>query len=383
MQKMTDTKKTLGIYLHIPFCIKKCDYCDFCSFPCVSDEKKELYVEALCRHIRSYKEKCVGYTVDTVYFGGGTPTLLKIPQFERIFEALRETFEITEDAEITSECNPATADLEYFKEMRRLGFNRLSIGCQTLNDNELRALGRVHNKNDFISAFSDARRAGFDNISVDLMFGIPEQTEESFKNTLDGILELSPEHISAYGLIIEEGTPFFDNREKLVLPDEDLEYTMYVGAVKRLAEQGYARYEISNFAKDCRESRHNLKYWRREEYLGFGVSAHSFFKDERFEHTTELDRYIRGEFVSQKELICETEAVNEYVMLKMRLAEGVDESEFERLFGKSFDDVFGRALERFIRADLVIREGGRCRFTDSGLYVSNSVLSEILEFRNF
>ena len=380
---MMQSNKKLGIYIHIPFCIKKCDYCDFCSFAGVADDMKERYIDALCRHIGSYADKCEGYTVDTVYFGGGTPTTLKISQFKRIFDALRAAFDITEDAEITSECNPATADLEYFKDMRGLGFNRLSIGCQTLNDNELRALGRAHTKDDFIKAFSDARAAGFDNISVDLMFGIPEQTEESFKNTLNGILELAPEHISSYGLIIEEGTPFFVNREKLVLPNEDSEYTMYVGAVELLAEHGYARYEISNFAKASKESRHNLKYWRREEYLGFGVSAHSFFFDERIEAVEELDRYVRGEFESRKELICDSDAVNEYVMLKMRLAEGVDEAEFLRLFGKSFESLFGSALERFIRDDLVVREGGRCRFTDDGLYVSNYVLSEILEFRNF
>ncbi len=373
-------KKKLGIYIHIPFCLRKCNYCDFCSFSGINDEKKELYVDALIRHISSYREKCVGYSVDTVYFGGGTPTLLEISQFEKIFEALRNTFEIADNAEITSECNPATADLAYFNEMRRLGFNRLSIGCQSMNDNELKALGRVHTKNDFINAFRDARQAGFDNLSVDLMFGIPEQTEESFKKTLKEVCELAPEHISAYGLIIEPGTPFFVNREKLVLPDEDQEYTMYVGANEMLSAYGLKRYEISNFASFGRESRHNLKYWRREEYLGFGVSAHSFFEEERFCAGQELDRYISGDFCESSEKISERDAMNEYAMLAMRLTEGVDEADFMRRFKRSFESVFGKATEKFVRSGLVIRNGGRCAFTDNGFYLSNAVLSEILDF---
>ena len=330
--------------------------------------------------MRLWSDKAKDRAVDTVYFGGGTPTLLSVSQFEKIIETVKENFCVSKEAEITTECNPATADLDYFKELKKLGFNRISLGVQSANDRELALLGRVHNFSDAKKAFYDARRAGFDNISVDLMFGIPEQTEESFNNTLDEIFKLSPEHVSAYSLIVEPGTPFFANYKKLVLPDEDSEYNMYTGAVEAMEQCGLHRYEISNFAATGRESRHNLKYWRREEYLGFGISAHSFFNDERYENTSGLDAYINGAYTAASRKILPNEAVNEYVMLKMRLSEGIDENTFENLFGIEFGRAFGEALERFVCAGLVVREGGRCAFTDSGFYLSNSVLSEILSF---
>ncbi len=373
-------KKTLGIYIHIPFCIKKCNYCDFCSFPSINDETKQRYVDALCREIRLWSDRAKDRAVDTVYFGGGTPTLLTVSQFKKIIDTVKENFCVSDNAEITTECNPATADGEYLKELRSLGFNRISLGVQSANDRELALLGRVHTFSDAKKAFYDARRAGFENISVDLMFGIPEQTEESFKNTLDEIFKLSPEHVSAYSLIVEPGTPFFANYKKLVLPDEDSEYNMYTGAVEAMEQRGLHRYEISNFAATGRESLHNLKYWRREEYLGFGITAHSFFNDERYENTSELDAYINGAYTAASRKILPNEAVNEYVMLKMRLSEGIDENTFEDLFGIEFGNTFGEALERFVCAGLVVREGGRCAFTDSGFYLSNSVLSEILSF---
>ena len=375
-------KKTLGIYIHIPFCIKKCNYCDFCSFASVEESIKDKYVEALCREIALWGEKASDRAVDTVYFGGGTPTLLSIEQLSKIIFALRDNFCISDNAEITTECNPATADGEYFKELKALGFNRISLGVQSANDRELELLGRVHTFSDAKKAFYDARRAGFDNISVDIMFAIPEQTEVSFNYTLEKIFELSPEHISAYSLIIEPGTDFFANYKKLVLPDDDSEYNMYTGAVEAMERHGLHRYEISNFAATGRESRHNLKYWRCEEYLGFGISAHSFFDDERRENTSKLDVYINGAYTAASRKILPNEAVNEYVMLKMRLSEGIDESEFEKLFGIPFGKAFGEALERFVCAGLVVREGGRCTFTDSGFYLSNSVLSEILSFES-
>lgn len=375
-------KKTLGIYIHIPFCIKKCNYCDFCSFPSVNDTVKERYVDALCKEILSWSERASDRVVDTVYFGGGTPTLLTASQLGKIIGTVKDSFCVSESAEITTECNPATADLEYFRELKKLGFNRISLGVQSANDRELSLLGRLHSFADAKKAFYDARQAGFDNISVDLMFSIPEQTEESFKHTLDEIFEMSPDHISAYSLIVEPGTPFFANYKKLVLPDEDTEYNMYTGAVEAMERHGLHRYEISNFAATGRESRHNLKYWRCEEYLGFGISAHSFFDDERRENTSELDVYINGAYTAASRKILPNEAVNEYVMLKMRLSEGIDESEFEKLFGIEFGKAFGEALERFVCAGLVVREGGRCAFTDSGFYLSNTVLSEILSFED-
>lgn len=370
--------KLLGIYIHIPFCIKKCNYCDFCSFPNVTEAQKDAYVSALCRDIASWREKCAGHTVDTVYFGGGTPTLLSVSQFERIFDALHKSFDVSDFVEITTECNPATADVTYFSELHKMGMNRLSIGVQSANDNELKALGRVHLFSDAVKAFHDARVAGFDNISADIMFGIPEQTENSFAQTLERVLELAPRHVSAYGLILEPDTPFFVNQKNLVLPDEDTEYNMYTDAVSTLAAAGLKRYEISNFALPGSESRHNLKYWHRDEYLGFGVSAHSFFDETRFFVPSELDEYIEGAHTVGSERIDRKDAVNEYVMLAMRLTQGVSEAEFEQRFTKSFDEVFGCRIKSFEDVGLIVRDGGRCAFTDRGFYVSNSVLSEII-----
>lgn len=375
-------KKTLGIYIHIPFCLKKCNYCDFCSFVGVNDTVKERYVDALCRHISNYAKKCADYTVDSIYFGGGTPTLLPIRLFEKIFEKLRESFNVSDKSEITVECNPKTADVTYFKALHRMGVNRLSLGVQSANDNELKALGRVHTWQDSVKAFSDARMSGFENISVDIMFGIPEQSEKSFGNTLDKIKELRPTHVSAYGLIIEENTPFYVNFENLVLPDEDTEYTMYTGACRCLEEIGLVRYEISNFSLPGKESFHNLKYWKREEYLGFGVSAHSFFDETRFSCPSSLDEYIGGNFILDSTGISPNDRENEFVMLGMRLEKGISEREFENRFGKSFDSVYGKALEKFERSGFVVREDGRCRFTDNGFYVSNTVLSELLSFED-
>ncbi|MBE6600463.1 MAG: radical SAM family heme chaperone HemW [Ruminococcaceae bacterium] len=377
---MMKNKKSLGIYLHIPFCIQKCAYCDFCSFPNTSAELREKYVDALCRDIEERARLCRDRICDTVYFGGGTPTLLTVLQFERIFSALRENFDISPDAEITVECNPKTADLGYFCDLRRLGVNRLSIGMQSAHDRELEALGRVHRSEDFFRAFADARRAGFDNISVDLMFGIPYQTEKSFKKTLEIVTELEPEHISAYGLIIEEGTPFFANREKLVLPGEDREYTMYTEAVGFLAHRGYKRYEISNFSKPERESRHNLKYWQRDEYVGLGVSAHSFLCEKRSFAPADINAYMRGQFEKGCEEISENDAMSEYVMLAMRTVRGVDLNVFYDRFGKDFDEMFADKLKPYRDGEFVVRKDGSCAFTDSGFYVSNEILSEILDF---
>ncbi len=374
-------KKPLGIYVHIPFCLKKCLYCDFCSFAGTSESVRDAYTDAVCRHISEYRERCADYTVDTVYFGGGTPTLLSVGQLSRIMGAVRDAFDVAKNAEITTECNPATADLEKLRSLRALGFDRISLGVQSANDGELAALGRVHTFADAKKAFSDARAAGFENISVDLMFGIPHQTRESFRHTLDEVLSLSPDHVSAYGLIIEDGTPFSANFEKLVLPDEDTEYNMYIDARRAFESRGLSRYEISNFAANGRRSRHNMKYWRCDEYLGFGCSGYSFFGGERFFSPRELDTYIGGTFTSdQKDTVT---PLDEFVMLGMRMTDGIDESEFLRRFGVSFEERYGKALEPFVRDGFVIRRDGVTRFSDEGFYVSNAVLSEILTFDNF
>lgn len=375
-------EKSLGVYIHIPFCLKKCAYCDFCSFSGVDPTVKDDYISVLCLQIKEAREMTRGYTVDTVYFGGGTPTLLDTDQFERIFEALHETFDISPGAEITSECNPATADRKYFAFLRGLGVNRLSVGVQSTDPAELKLLGRVHGREDAFRAFGDARAAGFDNLSADLMFGIPGQTRESFGRSLAEVLDLGICHLSAYGLILEPGTEFYKNREKLALPDEDTEYTMYKDAVALLASHGLKRYEISNFAYPGMESRHNLKYWHRDEYLGFGASAHSLFCERRFCAPPSIEEFNSGRFEKSSENISLHDAACEFVMLGMRLESGFSESELSERFGVSIDELSGGRLEKYIDEGFVVRKNGRCAFSDKGFYVSNTVLSDILDFEN-
>ena len=338
-------------------------------------------MSALCREIKRYGERADGYSADTVYFGGGTPTLLPISEFERIFTQLRDSFSIAPDAEITCECNPATADREYFSALRELGVNRLSIGLQSVDESELRALGRIHSYLDFVDTYNSARQVGFDNISADLMYGIPKQTIESFGATLDKLIELSPEHISVYGLKVEAETPFGRMRDRLILPDEDSECEMYMLCSNRLYGAGYEKYEISNFARHGYESRHNLKYWTGGEYIGFGVAAHSYFGDERFANSRNIDGYLIGENIeSERKKISHSEQMTEYVMLRMRLSRGVELLDFVERFGKDFDELYRDKLLKYERGGYVKREYGSVSFTDKGFLVSNFILSDILDF---
>ncbi len=371
------TKKT-GIYIHVPFCRSKCYYCDFCSRTRADEDVKELYTQRLCEEIEDISER-IGNDrpmADTVYFGGGTPTLLSPYQFEKILGAVEQNFGIEKGAEITAETNPKTADAQKLGEMRSVGINRLSIGMQSVHDNELRALGRIHTFADFEKTFSDARRAGFDNISADLMYGIPEQTKKSFAESINTLAALSPEHISSYSLTVEEGTPFWNRRDKLILPDEETVSDMYLLMGDILRAYGYEKYEISNFAHKNKESRHNLKYWRREDYLGFGPAAHSFYGGVRFAHSRDIEAYLRGENIIQSsDTIAGEEAMDEYVMLGMRLSEGIDVERFNALFHVDFYERYGKVFERFA-PEYVHIDRNTCRFTDKGMLVSNYILSE-------
>ena len=372
---MTDK---VGIYIHVPFCRSKCYYCDFCSRTRADDEIKSLYTKRLCAEIADVAKAIEGTrkVADTVYFGGGTPTLLSPSQLETILETVERNFGISDGAEITCETNPKTGDGKMLWDMRSIGINRLSIGMQSVHDNELRALGRIHSFADFQNVFSDARDAGFDNISADLMYGIPEQTPKSFAESLRTIKSLSPEHISSYSLTVEEGTPFWNRREKLVLPDEDKVSDMYLMMSEMLSDGGYKKYEISNFAHESKESRHNLKYWRREDYLGFGPAAHSFFGDVRSAHSRDIEGYLRGEnIIESSEKIIGDEAMDEYVMLGMRLSDGIDIKKFEQIFKVDFFERYGSVFSRF-SPDYVYIDSESCRFTDRGMLVSNYILSE-------
>ncbi|MBR5479880.1 MAG: radical SAM family heme chaperone HemW [Clostridia bacterium] len=373
--------KSLGIYIHTPFCAKKCAYCDFYSAP--GDKKTySSYASALCRHIEESNMTQSGYKVDTIYFGGGTPSLMPVREIEHIVKALRLNFNILSDAEMTIEANPDSIDLKKLKKLKSLGFNRISIGAQSSNDDELATLGRIHNFDGVKAAVKAARVAGFENLSLDLMYGIPNQTMESFKKSLLDILDLSPEHISFYALKLEEGTPMAQCADMYSFPEDDTVADMYLMAVDLLKERGYEQYEISNFAKGGKVSRHNVKYWNLDEYLGFGPSAHSLLNNLRFSYVKDTNSYIKGIFdsgvvVDSREEIYPSEQASEYIMLSLRTANGISPTVFEARYSIFFDEI-EKALCKFSDMGLAEHFGTNWRLTPRGFLVSNSIISELL-----
>ena len=381
-------KQRLGIYIHIPFCKSKCAYCDFCSHPPRERAEVSRYLNALMLNMQDFEAAAREYSVDTVYIGGGTPTLLERKQLRELMNCVFENFSVEKNAEITIEANPGTVDKRGLRTLRRAGINRLSLGLQSASDRELRALGRVHTRADFEESFRAARAAGFKNINVDLMYGIPYQTKESFAETLRFVSALSPEHISAYGLKIEEGTRFWQERERLPLPGEEAEYAMYRAADSALRAAGYGHYEISNFARPGFASRHNMRYWTGQPYLGFGVSAHSYFKNQRYAYVSDMEAYMRemetprgiaGILAECSDIDVFTQET-EYVMLRLRLFSGVDFADYRAAFGRDFMAKYGKKLEKYKSGGFLLLDGKHCAFTPKGMYVSNSILSEILDF---
>ncbi len=375
-------KKELELYIHIPFCVKKCKYCDFLSAPC-DVELRGKYVESLCRKIRSYQELAKAYHVVSIFIGGGTPSVLDGCQTEEIFRAIKETFEIDADAEITTELNPGTVTEEKLKTYYEVGINRISIGLQTVNDQELRLLGRIHSYKDFLDTYKMARKVGFQNINVDLISAIPGQTVESWSETLRTVAELNPEHISAYSLIIEEGTPFFEiyGEDREGLPNEDDERTMYQNTQTILKEYGYHRYEISNYAKEGYECQHNLGYWNRREYLGIGIGAASLLNNERWNEMSDLEDYIQKDEPGKMEFekLDETAQMEEFMFLGLRKIEGVSSKTFAQCFGKSFYEVYEEEIGKLVRQGLLEQIEEYLRLTEKGIDISNYVMSEFIK----
>ena len=387
------TKRPLSIYIHIPFCVRKCLYCDFLSAP-ASGETMEAYASCLCREIEAAGKLYPDHEVRTVFFGGGTPSILKKERICQIMEALRRAFSLAEDAEITIEVNPGTVDADKLAAYYAAGINRLSIGVQSLQENELQALGRIHSTEDFFQTYSIAIKSGFNNINVDLMSAIPEQTLESCQDTLRQLLSLDrpPSHISAYSLIIEEGTPFYENTP--VLPDEEMDRLFYKITNDILKAAGYHRYEISNYAREGCECRHNRVYWERGEYLGFGIGAASLMQETRFSNIRDLQTYLKllsGEAADgpstgqltehlRQEVshLTEREQMEEFMFLGLRLTEGVSKKRFFKTFGRKFTDVYPGISEKLIREGLLVQEGDRLKLTELGLDVSNRVMAEFL-----
>ncbi len=373
--------RKLGIYIHIPFCVKKCNYCDFYSLPHDSIVEAS-YINALCKHIKSEKHLYENYEVDTVYIGGGTPSVLSLESIKRIADTVRVCFNLAENMEFSIEQNPCTMTEEKLALYKSVGINRLSIGAQSMNDDELKCLGRAHTSHQVKEKFQLARKCGFENISLDVMFGLPNQRLEDFQKTLDQVCLIAPEHISAYGLKIEENTNFGRIKETLCLPTDEQDYEMYSFLCDTLSKNGYEQYEISNFAKKGYSSRHNMKYWLCEEYVGFGSSAHSCFQGVRYFYENDIQKYISEEW----EKICEslddtisdeTDKMDEYVMLRLRLSEGVDELEFEKAFGKTFLSEYPQ-IGTFVLSGHIKKDKNRYFFTKDGFFVSNYILSSIL-----
>ncbi len=368
----------IGLYVHIPFCIKKCNYCDFCSFSDLNTDVRSAYISRLIDEIFGYKREDK-IKIGTVFFGGGTPSLLSPSEFSRIADAIYSTFDIAEGSEFTIEVNPKTITPEKLSAYRAHGVNRISIGLQSIHENELKKLGRIHSFSDFQEAYELVRAEGINNVSVDIMYGIPEQTPESFKETLGAVLKMSPDHISCYGLILEENTPFWDMMDELPIPSEDEECEMYYAAADILSRSGYSHYEISNYAKPGFESKHNLKYWHAEEYIGVGISAYSYFCGKRYGNSRSMSEYL-SDFSPKydEEILGVKERAYEYAMLSLRLSSGVSLSKYKELFG--FDFLSGREEEisRLINAGYLKNDNGRVFLTERGFYVSNAILAELL-----
>lgn len=394
---MNDDKKPLGIYVHIPFCAKKCNYCDFVSFPLGEsrDTSPDVlsYVDALIKEIQGYKDKfgCqdTEYEVKTVYIGGGTPSVLAPSFIVRILDCIREGFDIEKNAEITIEVNPGTVDDEKLRIYREAGINRLSMGLQSADDNELRELGRIHDLEDFLRSYEAAAAAGFDNINVDVMTAIPLQTMDSLKVTLDTVTSLTPKpkHVSAYSLILEEGTLFYEKyvTRKMsscpILPDEDMERAMYYLALDHLMENGYERYEISNFAIPGYESRHNSAYWRRRDYIGFGLAASSLVNEARYRNTISFRDYLKApcskELFEEETVLTLKDRMSEFMFLGLRMTEGVKAGDFANEFNRGLTDMYGDEINRLIKDGLLIHEktGDRYFLTDRGVDYGNYVFS--------
>lgn len=382
-------KRNLELYLHIPFCVRKCNYCDFFSAS-GTEEEQEAYVSAMVQEIQSYQELSGEYEVQTIFLGGGTPSLLTPEQIEQIFNAIYHTFSVNENAEITMEMNPGTVDIEKLHAMKAAGVNRLSIGLQSAQNEELKMLGRIHTFEEFLETWKLIEQAGFKNRNIDLMSALPGQTIESYEDTLSKVLALEPEHISAYSLILEEGTVFYDWYEKgkldrgaWKLPSEEEEYAMGELTIQRLAEAGMHRYEISNYAKPGKECRHNLGYWDRVEYLGIGAGSSSLIKGERFDHIRDRKAYIEkirnGESILiDREILSVESQMEEFMYLGLRKVEGVLRTDFQNYFGKNVDDIYGEILDKLEEEQLLEFSGNRIRLTHRGMDVSNCVLAEFL-----
>lgn len=380
---MSDQDKRLGVYFHIPFCASKCAYCDFCSLP-GRDKLMPYYQDALLIQLQETMPRMTDYFIDTVYFGGGTPSYYGARRIVEILQELKVTNRLMKQSEITVECNPDSVDWRSMARLRRAGVNRISLGAQSADEQQLRCIHRIHSPRQVVQAVTDIRKAKIENLSLDLILGLPGQTMASWEDTLRKALSLNPDHISCYGLKVEENTPLaLHVADGLVLPDDDAQADLYLRGVELLRQSGFRQYEISNFAKPGKESRHNLKYWTGGEYVGFGPGAHSYFGGRRYAYPRDLEGYIRAVAAGSVPLedcqtITATEQAREYLLLQMRTLYGIEEWEYRRLFGLNFDPI-ARRLEVLESHRWVEQSGHRWHFTPQGFLLSNTLILDLLE----
>lgn len=378
-----NNKIPLGIYVHVPFCRSKCEYCDFYSVTAKDTKLLDGYLNAICTHIREAGTLAPGYVVDTIYFGGGTPSFFGGEGMSAILGAIRRSFDVARTAEITFEANPDSVSDRLLRKLRSEGFNRVSLGVQCDNDDILKRIGRPHNYEQAVNAVKRIRKFGFKNLSLDLMYGLPGQTLESWERTLKNVLSLAPEHISCYGLKVEEGTPLYEYQDCCNLADDDTQADMYLAAVEILKDHGYRQYEISNFCRKGAVSRHNLKYWTGEEYLGFGPDASSDFAGRRFSIIRDLKGYIDGirkggQVLQDVQEVPTRERAGEYLMMRLRTVSGMDLREYERRFLMPHAPL-EKAMVRFKEQGLAQKTfDGRWHLTPKGFLVSNSIISDLL-----
>ena len=377
-------KTPLGIYIHVPFCRSKCQYCDFYSVTSKDDSLLEGYLKAVCAHIKEAGALAPDYLVDTIYFGGGTPTYFGAEGMAAILSAIRKSFDVSGQAEITFEANPDSVSDRLLRRLRSEGFNRVSMGVQCDDDNNLKKLGRPHNYQQAKHAVERIRKHRFRNLSVDLMYGLPGQTLEAWENTLKHVIsDMAPEHISCYGLKVEEGTPLYEVRDYAALPDDDTQADMYLSAIQILRDHGYRQYEISNFCRKGHVSRHNLKYWNGEEYLGFGPDAASDFGGRRFTAVRDLHAYMEGILnggmvLREVQEVPPRERAGEYLMMRLRTVAGLRPEEYERKYLLPFGPL-EEALEDCRRRNLAVKTyDGRWHLTPQGFLLSNSIISDLL-----
>ena len=374
----------LGLYIHIPFCIKKCKYCDFNSFKLNIDEKKK-YISALEQEMKLYKDEAKDKEIDSIFIGGGTPTVLNGDEIKTLFKKINENFKIKEDAEITMECNPGTIDEKKLLAMKESGVNRLSIGLQAVQNHHLKYIGRIHTYEEFEKNYIEAKNIGFNNINIDLMYALPNQTVEDWKETLEKIVKLNPEHISAYSLILEENTELFDmfNRKEFRLLDEDTDIEMYEYTINYLKLHGYNQYEISNYAKTGYECNHNILYWKCENYIGIGTSSAGYLNNIRYNNICEIDKYEEAVLNNKKpiefeEFTSEKDEIEEKIFLGLRMNEGIKFIDFEEKYNLNFEDKYKEQIEKLTKMNLIEVDNQGMRLTQKGREISNSVFVEFM-----